>query len=66
VFRTLGKLSELPKREEEILKFWKEKGIFERSVREREGSPSFIFYEGPPTTNGYPHAGHVIGRSIKD
>ena len=66
MFRTLGKLSELPKREEEILKFWKEKGIFKRSVREREGSPSFIFYEGPPTTNGYPHAGHVIGRSIKD
>ncbi|MEN3187978.1 MAG: class I tRNA ligase family protein, partial [Atribacterota bacterium] len=66
MFETLGKLSELPKKEENILQFWKENAIFERSVKAREGSPSFIFYEGPPTTNGYPHAGHVIGRSIKD
>lgn len=66
MFETLGKLSELPKKEENILRFWKEKAIFEKSVKAREGSPSFIFYEGPPTTNGYPHAGHVIGRSIKD
>lgn len=66
MFETLGKLSELPKQEENILRFWKEKAIFEKSVKAREGSPSFIFYEGPPTTNGYPHAGHVIGRSIKD
>ncbi|MGQ9747155.1 MAG: isoleucine--tRNA ligase [Candidatus Caldatribacteriaceae bacterium] len=66
MFQSLGKLSDLPKKEEEILRFWKERSIFEKSLKNRENSPSFVFYEGPPTTNGYPHAGHVIGRSLKD
>jgi len=66
MFPPLGQLKELPKKEEEILQFWKENAIFAKTLQEREGAPAFIFYEGPPTTNGYPHAGHVIGRSIKD
>ncbi|HSV30724.1 MAG TPA: isoleucine--tRNA ligase [Atribacteraceae bacterium] len=66
MFRPLGDLSELVHREEEILEFWRERSITQKSLRQREENPSFIFYEGPPTTNGYPHAGHAIGRSIKD
>lgn len=66
MFKALGKLSYLAQKEEEILEFWKNRDIFKKSLKQREGSPRFTFYEGPPTTNGYPHAGHVIGRSIKD
>ncbi len=53
-------------REKEILQFWKENRIFEKSVELRKGSPEFTFYDGPPTANGKPHIGHVLTRSIKD
>ncbi|HHW93978.1 MAG TPA: isoleucine--tRNA ligase [Clostridiaceae bacterium] len=53
-------------RELEVLSFWKENRIFEKSVEIREGAPIFSFYEGPPTANGMPHAGHVFTRAIKD
>ncbi len=53
-------------REHEILRFWKEKDIFRRSVSEREASNIFSFYEGPPTVNGDPGIHHVISRTIKD
>jgi len=53
-------------REKEVLEFWKENHIFEKSVEAREGAPSFTFYDGPPTANGRPHVGHVLTRSIKD
>ncbi len=51
---------------DEILQFWQEEGIFERSVSEREGAPSFTFYEGPPSANGTPGIHHVMARTIKD
>ena len=54
------------RREEEIVHFWEEKHIFEKSVRERAGHPTFTFYDGPPTANGRPHIGHVLTRAIKD
>ena len=54
------------RREEEIVQFWEEKHIFEKSVRERAGHPTFTFYDGPPTANGRPHIGHVLTRAIKD
>ena len=53
-------------REKETVKFWKENGIFEKSIKEREGSPMYMFYDGPPTANGKPHIGHVLTRVIKD
>jgi isoleucyl-tRNA synthetase len=53
-------------REQEVLKFWKENSVFEASIKEREGCPSFNFYDGPPTANGKPHIGHVLTRVIKD
>jgi isoleucyl-tRNA synthetase len=55
-----------PAEEGEILRFWKERKIFEKSLEERKGKPSFVFYEGPPTANGMPHNGHVLTRVIKD
>ncbi|MFI8685953.1 isoleucine--tRNA ligase [Rossellomorea sp. NPDC077527] len=53
-------------REQRIQDFWNSNHIFEKSVANREGEKTFVFYEGPPTANGLPHAGHVLGRVIKD
>ena len=53
-------------REQETAKFWEENRIFEKSVEEREGHPSYVFYDGPPTANGKPHIGHLQTRSFKD
>jgi len=51
---------------EEVLAFWKENKIFEQSIEVREGSPTFTFFEGPPSANGTPGIHHVMARSIKD
>ena len=53
-------------REKQIEKFWKDNQIFEKSMKEREGCPQYMFYDGPPTANGKPHIGHVLTRTIKD
>lgn len=53
-------------REKEILGFWKENEIFEKSIKARENCPVFTFYDGPPTANGKPHIGHILTRVIKD
>ena len=50
----------------EILEFWKQDKIFEKSVSVREGSPTFTFYEGPPSANGTPGIHHVMARTVKD
>ena len=53
-------------REKQVEKFWKDNQIFEKSMKVREGNPSYVFYDGPPTANGKPHIGHVETRVIKD
>ena len=53
-------------REDATVKFWEDHGIFEKSVKKREGGPMYMFYDGPPTANGKPHIGHVETRAIKD
>lgn len=53
-------------REKEILNFWKENDIFEKSIKSRENSDVFTFFDGPPTANGKPHIGHILTRVIKD
>ncbi len=53
-------------REKEVIKFWNENHIFEKSIDQREGSDVFTFYDGPPTANGKPHIGHIETRAIKD
>lgn len=50
----------------EILKKWQDGDVFHKSLEIREGHPSFVFYEGPPSANGMPGIHHVIARSIKD
>ena len=50
----------------EILEFWKKQEIFKLSVANREGAPSYTFYEGPPSANGTPGIHHVMGRTVKD
>ena len=50
----------------EVLKKWQDGDIFHKSLEIREGHPSFVFYEGPPSANGMPGIHHVIARSIKD
>ncbi len=56
-------LSEVNK---EVLKQWNENHLFEQSMKVREGCPSFVFYEGPPSANGMPGIHHVLARTIKD
>ncbi len=53
-------------REMRILEQWKKDETFRKSIENRKGKPNFVFYEGPPTANGAPHIGHVLGRVIKD
>ncbi len=53
-------------REKKVEKFWKDNKIFEKSIKDREGCPTYMFYDGPPTANGKPHIGHVLTRVIKD
>ena len=53
-------------REKEMLKFWKDNQIFEKSVQLRQGTPAYTFFDGPPTANGKPHIGHVLTRAMKD
>ena len=61
--RTQLNLSDVNK---EVLKMWDDADVFHKSMTEREGCPSFIFFEGPPSANGHPGIHHVLARSIKD
>ena len=49
-----------------VLEQWKQNDVFHKSIDEREGCPSFVFFEGPPSANGHPGIHHVMGRTIKD
>lgn len=53
-------------RELRIRNQWERDHTFQHSISNREGKETFVFYEGPPTANGLPHAGHALGRTIKD
>jgi isoleucyl-tRNA synthetase len=64
-FKTYQGLN-LPKIGEDILNFWEQENIFEKSVSAREGKTPFVFFEGPPSANGLPGVHHVLARTIKD
>jgi isoleucyl-tRNA synthetase len=66
MFRKVDPGRNIPQMEEEILKFWRSQGIFEKTLKKTEGGPKFMFYEGPPTANAMPHPGHVLTRVMKD
>lgn len=64
-FTPIDRLS-LPDMEEDMLDWWADHDVFDRTLSEREGAPAYTFYEGPPTANGRPGIHHVMARSIKD
>src|SRR3954447_20651989 len=68
MFEPVSANANLPRQEEEVLRFWKERGVFDKSVQQRrqKNTGRFVFYEGPPTANGMPHPGHCLTRAIKD
>ena len=55
-----------PELEEQVLSFWKEHQIYDKSLDQRANAEEFVFSEGPPTANGLPHPGHCLTRAIKD
>ena len=66
MFAEIPKHVSFPNQEAEILEFWKQNGIYQKSLAARAGAPKFVFFEGPPTANGMPHPGHCLTRAIKD
>jgi isoleucyl-tRNA synthetase len=66
LFSKVSMLLDFPREEREIFRFWKERGIFEKTLAKPSPRGTFVFYEGPPTANGLPHNGHVLTRVIKD
>jgi len=66
MFPPVDKDRGFPERELDVLRFWKEENVYQKTLAARADAPPFIFYEGPPTANGMPHPGHCLTRSIKD
>jgi isoleucyl-tRNA synthetase len=66
LYRQVHSRVSFPDLEEQILTFWREEQIFERSLEARSGAPEWVFYEGPPTANGRPGIHHVEARAFKD
>ncbi|MBI4180330.1 MAG: isoleucine--tRNA ligase [Chloroflexi bacterium] len=66
MFRPVNSKANFPQLEEKILLWWQDKAIFKRSIDQRQGSPRFVFYEGPPFANGNPGIHHVLARAFKD
>ena len=65
-FEPVDQKISFPEMEARILGFWNAERIFEASLRQREGAPEWVFYDGPPTANAKPHIGHAVTRTFKD
>ena len=66
MFQDVPNKVNFPELEEEVLQRWEDKDIFHRSIKQREGSADWVFYDGPPGTNGLPHVGHMMQSALKD
>src|SRR5689334_19400117 len=66
MFKPVSSKLHVTSMEENVLKFWKQREIFKKTLEQREGGPEFVFYEGPPTANGKPGVHHVLARAFKD
>ena len=66
MFEAVSPKVDIVELEKQVREFWRERDIFKRSMSEREGGPTYVFYEGPPTANGRPGSHHVIARAFKD
>jgi isoleucyl-tRNA synthetase len=66
MFQPVNPKVDIQKVERDQLDYWRERRVFQRTMTEREGKPSYVFYEGPPTANGKPGSHHVLARAFKD
>ncbi|MCK5212901.1 MAG: class I tRNA ligase family protein, partial [Dehalococcoidia bacterium] len=66
MFKSVDAKAKFPLIETEILRFWKDNSIFEKSIESRRGQPFYTFNDGPPTANGSPGIHHVLSRLFKD
>ncbi len=66
MYKSIDSKADFPKQEEEVLKFWQENNIFQKSIQQRDKAEEFIFFDGPPFATGLPHFGHFIPSTIKD
>ncbi|MBD3165958.1 class I tRNA ligase family protein, partial [bacterium] len=66
MFKPVKNPPDFPAMDHDTLNFWRDKRIFERSMEEREGGNDYVFYDGPPGTNGPPHIGHIMQSALKD
>jgi len=66
MFKKVDTKQSLPKIEEDVLKFWEENKIFEKSVNKKAPNGDYVFYDGPPFATGTPHYGHIVGSVMKD
>ncbi len=66
MFKPVNSKLNVTSMEEAVLKFWKQREIFKKTVEHRAGAPEYVFYEGPPTANGKPGVHHVLARAFKD
>ncbi|HVO43522.1 MAG TPA: isoleucine--tRNA ligase, partial [Aggregatilineales bacterium] len=65
-FQPVSSRVDIQKQEQEQLDFWRDHDVFSRTLTEREGCPTYVFFEGPPTANGTPGIHHVLARAFKD
>ena len=66
MFKPVSPKLDAPAMEDNVLKMWKKREIFKKTVEQRQGKPEYVFYEGPPTANGRPGVHHVLARAFKD
>ena len=66
MFKAVSPKLNLTLLEEEMLRFWRSRKIFEKTESTRRGGPEYVFYEGPPTANGKPGVHHALARAFKD
>ena len=66
MYKPVDPRASFPAIEEEVLRFWEQNNIFEKSIRQRDGRDEYVFYDGPPFATGLPHFGHFVPGTIKD
>src|SRR3989338_6451537 len=66
MFKPIDPKPDCPKLEEEILKFWEDNKIFEKSLEQTSHGTPYTFYDGPPFATGLPHYGHILASTVKD
>lgn len=66
MFKPVNNRVEFPKMEEDVLKLWQEKNIYQKSIEQRPADNEYVFYDGPPFATGLPHFGHFVPGTIKD